>query len=190
MPEDVTTLLIAWGDGDRAALDNLISKVYDELRRVAGNYLRYERPDHSLQPTALVNEVYLSLVDWKGISWQNRAHFFAVAAQLMRRILAGHARSHLADKRGGGIYKISLDDVPSLPDRRGENLVDLIALDDALVRLAVLNPQQSQIFELRYFGGLSGKDISEVLGISPATVSRQLKLATIFLLHELDILVR
>jgi RNA polymerase sigma factor (TIGR02999 family) len=184
MPEDVTELLIAWGNGDKSALDALMPKVYKELRRLANIYIARERSDHSLQATALVNEAYIRLVKWKNTSWQSRAQFFGVAAHLIRNILVDHARSHVASKRGGGKrYSISLDNVPELSDRRN---IDLIVLDDALSKLATVDPEQSSIIELRYFGGLTGEETAEVLRFSTAKVSREEKIAKLWLLREIN----
>lgn len=165
----VTSLLVRWRDGDRAALDQLMPLVYGELRRIAQHYLRQERPDHTLQSTALVNEAYLRMVGQDLPHWQNRAHFFAVAAHLMRQILVDHARARRAAKRGGDVCRLALDDSIPFPQ---ESDLDLIALDDALKNLSDLDPQQGRIVELRFFAGLSIEDTSEVLGISPATVKR------------------
>jgi RNA polymerase sigma factor (TIGR02999 family) len=165
---NVTQLLLDWSNGDKAALDHLIEAVYGELRRLAVRYLSHERSDHTLQPTALVHEAYLQLVDQKRVNWQNRAHFFGAAARLMRRILVDHARSHQAAKRGGG-YRITLSDAVAVaqpPD------FDLIALDDALDELSSFDQQQSRVVELRYFGGLSIEETAAVLQVSPATVKR------------------
>src|SRR2546423_8207866 len=145
--EEVTQMLIDWGNGNKNALEKLMPIVYGRLRRLAANCLRQQRPNHTLQATALVHEAYMRLIDWKHISWQNRAHFFSVAAQLMRKILVDHARKHLASKRGGGMFKITFDDARNMSD--GKDL-DLIALDDALATLAAIDPQQSRIIELRY----------------------------------------
>ncbi len=169
-PEEVTELLIAWRDGDRAALDRLIPLVHDELKRLAGRYMRGERPDHTLQTSALINEAYLRLVDYKNVRWQNRAHFFAVAAQAMRRVLVDHARGRNYAKRGGGARKMSLDEAANLSAGRDE---ELIALDDALKGLAEKFPRKSQVVELRYFGGLSVEETAETLGVAPITVMRE-----------------
>ena len=169
MPKDVTQLLLEWSNGNKAALDQLMPVVYDELRHLAARYLSMERSNHTLQPTALVHEAYLQLVDESRVAWQGRAHFFGAAAQLMRRILVDHARERNAVKRGGGALKVTLNEalaVPELPD------LDLVALDRALNDLAALDPQQSKIVELRFFGGLSIEETAEVLAISPATVKR------------------
>jgi RNA polymerase sigma-70 factor, ECF subfamily len=160
---------VEWSDGDKAALDKLIPLVYDELRRMAHRYMRGERPGHSLQTSAVINEAYLRLVDFRKMRWQNRAHFFAVAAQLMRRILVDHARSKHYVKRGQGPCKVSFDE--ALVSR--EPATDMVALDDALIDLATFDPRKTQIVELRYFGGLSIEETAEVLGLSPTTVKRE-----------------
>lgn len=183
-PEGVTQLLVRWGDGDQAALDELMPLVQRELHRLAKNYLRRERVNHTLQPTALVNEAYLKLVDQNNARWQNRAQFFGVAAQLMRRILVDHARSHQAQKRGGSDQqRLSLTNVESATD--GPNL-DLLALHEALNELAEIDPQQSRIVELKFFGGLSIEETSEVLGIGHATVERDWKMARAWLRRKLS----
>jgi RNA polymerase sigma factor (TIGR02999 family) len=166
----VSELLLNWGQGDQGAREELIPLVYAELRRIARRYLWQERPDHTLQSGALVHEAYLRLVHNEPPQWQNRAHFFGVAAQLMRHILVDHARSRLAVKRGAGAPRLALDPQFGLPQKREVNLV---ALDDALSTLATLDPQQSRLIELRFFGGLSIEETAVVLGISPATVKRE-----------------
>ena len=181
-PTDVTRRLAEWSRGDQHALAELMPLVYDELRRLADSYLRRERPDHTLQPTALVHEAYLRLVD-QTVELQNRAHFFGVAAQVMRCILVDHARAHQAAKRGGGAHKLSLDEVAELAEGQA---VDLIALDDALKALAALDPQQSRVVELRYFGGLTVEEAAEVLGVSPATVKRDWTTARAWLHREIS----
>ncbi|HSE96900.1 MAG TPA: ECF-type sigma factor, partial [Blastocatellia bacterium] len=148
---EVTRLLVAWSDGDRAALDKLIPLVYEELRRLANRYMRREKPGHTLQTSALVNEAYLRLIDQRNMRWQNRAHFYAVSAQLMRRILVDHARSHARAKRGGGAMRVSLDEAAVVSQQKAE---ELIALDDALTMLADFDPRKSRLVELRFFGGL------------------------------------
>src|SRR6187549_1989990 len=168
-PQQVTKLLVDWSNGNQEALEQLTPLVYGELRRLAGRYLRRERSDHTLQSTALVHEAYLKLVDQKTVRWQNRAHFFGVAAQSIRHILVDHARGHKAAKRGAGAAKLSLDEAIGVPEKRE---VDVLALDESLERLASLDPQQGQIVELRFFGGLSIEETAEVLKISPATVKR------------------
>ena len=179
----VTGLLVAWGEGDKAALDELMPVVYDELRRLAQNYLSRERPGHTLQTTALVHEAYLRLVDQKSVNWQNRAQFFGIAAQMMRRILINHAKDRNAKKRQGYATKVSLDDAISFFKRRE---LDLMALDEALNDLAALDPQQTQIVELRFFGGLTIEEVSEVLGISPATTKREWDSAKLWLRRQLN----
>jgi len=184
LPEqpNVTELLVASHRGDPEALNKLLPLVYDELRRVAERYLRRERPDHTLQATALVHEAYLRLID-QDVPWQNRAHFFGIAAEMMRRILIDHARGMQAAKRGGGGIKLPLDEVISLSDERA---ADLIVLDEALNELAKIDPQKSRIVELRFFGGLSIEETAEVMGIGTATVVRQWKLAKAWLFHEVS----
>ena len=181
--EEVSGLLRAWSSGNRDALERLTPIVYDELHRLARSYMRRERPGHSLQATALVNEAYMRLVDYKGMQWQNRAHFFAVSAQLMRRILVDHARSHNAAKRGGLQIKLQLDDAIPCSDVKRE---EMIALDDALNRLASWDPRQSRIVELRFFGGLTEKEVGEVLGVSERTVKREWQVARAWLHGQLS----
>jgi RNA polymerase sigma factor (TIGR02999 family) len=180
---DVTQLLVDWGKGNKEALDKLIPLVYDELRRLADHYLRRERPDHTLQPTALVHEAYLRLVNQRNVDWHNRAQFFGIAAELMRRILLEHARSHHAAKRGGGEQKLSLDEAMGLSKKRE---VDLIALDDALTSLAAVDPQKSRIVELRFFGGLTIEETAKLLGVSPITVNRAWRITKAWLLREIS----
>jgi RNA polymerase sigma factor (TIGR02999 family) len=180
--ERVSKLLLNWGQGDQGAREALIPLVYDELRRLARRYLRRERRDHTLQSAALVNEAYLRLIRQEHPQWQNRAHFFGVAAQLMRHILVDHARNRAAAKRGAGAPRLTLDPDVALPQERD---VDLIALDDALNQLAALDPQQSRLVELRFFGGLSIEETSVVLGVSPATVKREWATARAWLQREM-----
>lgn len=180
---DVTRLLVDWSGGHQQAADQLIPLVYEELRRLASRYLGRERPGHTLQPTALVHEAYLQLIDQRQVRWQNRAHFFGVAATLMRRILLEHARNLHAAKRGGTVQKVSLDEASVLPQRQD---VDLLALDDALTSLTALDPQQGRIVELRFFGGLTQEEIGEVLAVSPTTVKREWRVARAWLVRELD----
>ena len=180
--ERVSKLLQNWGQGDQGAREALIPLVYDELRRLARRYLRRERPDHTLQSAALVNEAYLRLIHQDQPQWQNRAHFFGVAAQLMRHILVDHARNRAAAKRGAGAPRLTLDPDVALPQARD---VDLVALDDALNQLAALDPQQSRLVELRFFGGLSIEETSVVLGVSPATVKREWATARAWLQREM-----
>lgn len=178
---EITGLLRAWEDGDREALNRLMPIVYDELRRLARNYMRRERTNHTLQATALVNEVYLRLVDMKSVRWQDRAHFFAIAASMMRRILLDAARARAAGKRGGGELRITLQE-----DELAANQADdLIAIDDALQSLSKVDPRKAQVVELRFFGGLSIEEIAEVLRMSPQSVKRDWKLARAWLLKEL-----
>lgn len=181
--QGVTELLVAWGEGDKAALDELIPVVYDELRRLAQSYLSRERQGHTLQTTALVHEAYLRLIDQRSVNWQNRAQFFGIAAQMMRRILINHANDRNAKKRQGYANKVSLDDAVSLFEKRE---LDLVSLDEALSDLAVLDPQQTQIVELRFFGGLTIDEVSEVLGISPATTKREWDSAKLWLRRQLS----
>ena len=180
---EVTQLLHEWSQGDRAALDKLIPIVYDELRRQAANYMRRERAGQSLQTTALVHEAYLRLVDQRAVEWQNRNHFFAIAAHLMRRVLVDHARQHQAVKRGGAELKLQpLDDAEATGE--GED-IDLVALDEALERLALLDEQQSRVVELRFFSGLSVEETAEVLKVSTRTVKREWRSAKAWLRAEL-----
>jgi RNA polymerase sigma factor (TIGR02999 family) len=181
-PGDVTCLLLAWSNGNREALDDLLPVVYRELRRIAARYFRHERPDHTLQPTELVHEAYLKLIDQQRARWQNRAQFFGVAAQVMRRILVDHARTHVAAKRGGGAPPVALVDAAAPASHRG---VDVIALDQALTRLTSLYPDQGRLVELRYFAGMTIEETGEALGISPATVKRQWAVARAWLLRDL-----
>jgi RNA polymerase sigma-70 factor, ECF subfamily len=182
-PREVTQLLRAWGEGDECALERLTPLVYGELRRTAKRYMARERPCHTLQTTALVHEVYLRLVDSAWAGWQDRTHFFAVCAQLMRRILVDWARSRRAAKRGGEARPVELEKAPELGMEPG---TDLVALDDALKSLAALEPRKSQVVELRFFGGLSVEETAEVLKVSPETVMRDWKLAKSWLRRELS----
>jgi len=175
-----TELLRAWSQGDRSALDRLIPLVYEELHRLARRYMRQERPDHTLQATSLVNEAYLRLIDVNRVEWRNRAHFLALAAQMMRRILVESARSRLRQKRGGGAVHVSLD-VHELPDLKEH---DLVALNDALSGLATFDARMSQVVELRFFGGLTVDETAHVLNVSPETVNRDWKTAKAWLLRE------
>jgi RNA polymerase sigma factor (TIGR02999 family) len=183
MAQRVTELLLACGDGDLSALDQLIPLVHAELHQIAARCMARERLGHTLQPTALVNEVYLRLVDVERIRWQNRAHFLAVAARLMRRILVDFARSRRYQKRGGGGQRVAFDEALVVDVGRGH---DLLALDDALDELARVDDRQSQIVVMRFFAGLTVEEIAGVLEISPATVMRDWKLAKAWLLRELD----
>lgn len=182
-PSQVTFLLSRWRAGDREALDALVPLVYEELRRLARHYLQQERRDHTLQSTALVHEAYVRLLGQSPPEWKSRAHFFGIAAKLMRQILVDHARSHRAAKRGGNALKLTLTE--GLAGRKGKDL-DVVALDDALNNLAELSPQQSHIVELRFFSGLTIEDTSEVLGVSPATVKRSWTAARAWLFREMS----
>ena len=179
---DVSALLRAWSDGDHRALDALTPIVYAELRRLAHRYMRRERPDHSLQTTALVNEAYIRLVDYKRMQWQNRAHFFAVSSQMMRRILVDFARDRLYLKRGGGTLQVSLSEAASFADDSG---ADLVALDEALTALSEMDPRKGRVVEMRFFGGLSVEEVAEVLKVSEETVMRDWRLAKVWLLRQL-----
>ena len=179
----VTELLVRWRSGDKAALDSLLPLVYTELRRIANRYLQGERSDHTLQSTALVHEAYVRMIEQALPQWQNRAHFFAVAAQLMRQILVDHARSHRASKRGGDVYKLALEDAEEQPKVLD---FDIVALDDALKSLALMDEQQSRVVELKFFGGLSVEDTADVLGVSASTVKRDWTTARAWLFRELD----
>jgi RNA polymerase sigma factor (TIGR02999 family) len=184
-PKDVTQLLIRLTDGNTQVLDDLLPLIYGELRQLANRYLRRERSDHTLQPTALVHEAYLKLVDQKNVRWQNRAHFFGVAANMMRRILVDHARKHTADKRGGDAEVLPLEE-EILVVSSDEKSMELLALDEALENLAKIDEQKSRIVELRYFGGLSVEETAEVLGVSPITVKRQWRMAKAWLYGQIS----
>ena len=178
----VTQLLLDWGNGHKAALDKLVPVVYQELRRLAAYYMRRERPGHTLQTSALVNEAYMRLVDYSQMRWQSRAHFFAVAAQAMRRILVEHARKRHFAKRGGGAFKVSFDEAAIVSQ---EQASDLVALDDALTSLEAMDQRKARIVELRYIGGLNIEETAEVLAISPATVQREWRAAKAWLYREI-----
>ena len=182
-PKEVTQLLIAWGNGEEEALEKLVPLIYDELRRIARRYMKREPAGHTLQTTALVNEAYLRLIEQKGMKWQNRAHFFAISAQLMRRILVSMARARHANKRGGEARQVSLDEALMISEERA---AELVALDEAMNELAALDPRRSRVVELRYFGGLSVEETAEVLNISPETVMRDWKRAKAWLYTELN----
>ena len=182
-PKEITRLLVAWGDGDESALEDLTPLVYDELHRLAHRYMGHERSGHTLQTSALVNEAYVRLVDWKNVRWQSRAHFFGVSAQLMRRILVDFARSRRYAKRGGGVRALTLDEAALISDEKG---ADLVALDEALVSLSELDARQSKVVELRFFGGLSIEETAEVLKVSAGTVRRDWSLARAWLHRELS----
>ncbi len=175
-------MLLAWSAGETGAEDSLYQLVYDELKRIARQYLRKEREGHTLQPTALVHEAYLRMIDQTRVTWQNRAQFYGVAATMMRRILVNHARGLATDKRGGGIQRLSLDEANFSP---GENAADLLELDEALVRLAELDQRKSRVVELLYFGGLENKEAAEVLSVSEKTVQRDWQMARSWLYREL-----
>ena len=179
----LTELLLAWGKNDKQALEKLIPRVYSELHRLARHYMRAERRDHTLQPTALVNEVFMKLVDVNRVEWKNRAHFFGVSAQLMRRILVDSARKHRNLKRGNGDAKLSLNDTMEIPGLKQS--VDLVALDDALKTLESVDERKARVVELRFFGGLSIDETAEVLHVSPNTVMRDWKLAKAWLHREI-----
>lgn len=183
VPEHVTKLLVDWCDGDKRALGELMPLVMDQLKAQARRYLDRERTDHTLQPTALVNEAYLRLVDQSKVKWQNRTHFFAVCAQIMRRILVDHARNRRAQKRGGTGKKIDVEDLSGL---FGEKDVDLVALDDALQELAKIDERQARVVELRFFGGLAIEEAAEVIGISRATANREWAMARAWLHMQME----
>jgi len=182
-PNEITQQLIAWSNGDRAALEKLIPAVYQELRRMADRCLRGENAEHSLQPTALVHEAYLRLIDQTRVEWHNRAHFFGVAAQMMRRILIDHAKAKHRAKRGGAARKLSLEEIANYTRERAS---DLVALDEALKILAEMDERKSRIVELRYFGGLTVDETAQVLGVSDKTVMRDWNLAKAWLYQHLN----
>jgi RNA polymerase sigma factor (TIGR02999 family) len=180
--QEITVFLKAWSGGNREAADRLMQLVYKELRKLAAKYLQKQHSDHTLQPTALVHEAYMKLIDASQVDWQDRAHFFAVAAQTMRHILVDHARAATADKRGGGVQKIALDEAVSFSEKQD---IDLIALDEALQQLAEQDATQSRIIELRFFGGLTVEETAAVLKISPATVKREWAMARAWLYRQI-----
>ena len=182
-PSEITQLLSDWRNGDRTALNRLMPVVYQELRRLAGRYMGAERPGHTLQTTALVNEAYCKLLNHTQMQWQNRAHFFAIAAQVMRRLLVDHARTRRYAKRGGGARAVSLDEVALVTEARA---ADVLALDEALSRLASFDPRKGEIVELRYFGGLSVEEVAGVLALSSITIKREWLKAKAWLQRELD----
>lgn len=182
-PHDVTRLLQDWRNGDKAALEKLTPLVYDELRQLANRYLRNERKDHTLQGTALVHEAYMKMVGYTDLEWQSRAHFFGVAARIMRQILIDHARKHNADRRGGGKQNLNLEEVAVFSAERAQSLV---ALDDALESLAAFDALKGRIIELRYFGGLSIEEIGEVEAVSISTVKRHMRMAEAWLHREIN----
>lgn len=181
-PRDVTAILLSWSEGDRDAPAELMPLVHAELRRLARDYLRRERPDHTLQPTALVNEAYLRIVDQQQVSWQNRAQFFGLAAHLMRHILVDHARAHAAQKRGGLNHKLPLDEARGVTDERA---AELVKLDEALKTLAAFDERKSRVVEMRFFGGLSVEETARALGVSDKTVMRDWRIAKLWLHREL-----
>ena len=180
---DVTQLLLSWSQGDQGALEQLMPLVYGELRRLASSYLRRERSNHTLQSTALVHEAFMRLVNQQDVQWRNRAHFYAIAAQMIRRILVDYARSQHAEKRGSGAVKLALDDAMAVP-QPGD--VDLLGLNDALDRLAELDARQSRIVELRFFAGLSIEETAEVMHLSPASIKREWNTARAWLFREMS----
>jgi len=182
-PKSITQLLIEWRDGDEKALDRLMPLVYDELNRLAHRYMRRERPGHSFQTNDLVNEAYLRLVDHKGMRWQNRSHFYAVAAQAMRRILVDRARSRGSVKRGGRVELVGLEHADEVPEKQA---ADLVALDAALTDLAVIDQRKAKIVEMRYFGGMSVEETAEALDVSAVTVMRDWSTAKAWLLRSLS----
>ena len=181
---EISLILKDWSGGKRGSEEVLLSLVYDELRRIARQYLRKERADHTLQPTALVHEAYMKLIDISDVSWQDRAHFFAVASNVMRHILVDHARARHTEKRGGEAQRIALEDAVQLSDKSD---VDLLALDEAMHRLAEFDAQQSKIVELRFFGGLTIEETAHVIGVSPATVKREWTMAKAWLFNKLKV---
>ena len=183
MPKEITRLLIAWNRGDESARDKLMPLIYDELRGLARGVLRRERINHTLQPTALVHEAFLRLVDQNQVNWQNRAHFFGIAARLMRQILVNHAEARRAAKRGGSAERLSLNEIDHFV---AEKEIDLVALNEALNNLERIDPQQGQIVELRYFSGLTIEEVAEVMNISPATIKREWNTARAWLRRELS----
>jgi RNA polymerase sigma factor (TIGR02999 family) len=182
-PHEITRLLDEWGNGNQTALDKLYPLVYDELRRMAHRYMSRERKGHTLQTTALINEAYLRLVEQRNVHWENRAHFFGISAQIMRRILIDHARRYDYAKRGGGAQRVSLDEAAVVAKERAAELLDL---DEALNRLADIDPRRSRVVELRFFGGLDNEEIAWLLKISPNTVTRDWKMARAWLYRELS----
>lgn len=181
---EVTELLIRWGSGDKAVLDRLVPLLYAELHRMAARYLRRERVDHTLQPTALINEAYLRLVDSSTVTWENRVHFFGIAARVMRRILVDHARQHQAGKRGGAVEKVPID-AANEPGSKQED-VNMVALDEALTRLAEVDPEQSKLVELRYFAGLTIEEAAEAMSMSLGTAKRRWTVARAWLRREMS----
>jgi RNA polymerase sigma-70 factor, ECF subfamily len=179
--QEITQLLVAWSDGDQSALDQLAPLIHSELHRLAHHYMRRERPGHMLQTSALINEAYLRLIDWKNVRWQNRAHFFGVAAQLMRRILVDFARDRKSLKRGDDALHVSLNQAAFVVERSS----DLVALDEALTSLAEMDERKARVVEMRFFAGLSVEEVAELLKVSKETVMRDWRLAKVWLLREL-----
>jgi RNA polymerase sigma factor (TIGR02999 family) len=182
-PRDLTQLLVQWRNGDRGALDEMTPVVYDELRRLARHFLAAERSDHTLQPTALVHEAYLRLIDQHKVDWRNRAHFLAMAATMMRRILINHAQAHKAAKREGSVEMVQLDEAFGV---HTDPRIDILHLNTTLERLSELDEQQGKVVELRYFGGLTVEETAEVLGVSPATVKREWSTARLWLMQQME----
>ena len=180
--DNITTLLVAWGQGDDGALQQLIPLVHRELHQIARRCLKGERPGHTLEPTALVNEAYLRLVDVRRVSWQNRTHFLAMSARLMRRVLVDFARARQYQKRGGGVMKVSLDEAHAVSTERGQ---DLVALDEALIALSAIDERKARVIEMRFFGGLTAEETAAVLDVSRETVLRDWRLARAWLMQEL-----
>lgn len=181
--QDITRLLVAWSEGDVSALDQLAPLIHAELHRLAHNYMRGEQPGHLLQTSALINEAYIRLIDWKNVRWQNRAHFFGVAAQLMRRILVDFARERQYLKRGGGALQVSLSEAASFVAQRS---VDFVALDEALTVLGEIDPRKVKVVEMRFFAGLSVNEVATLLNVSEETVMRDWRLAKVWLLRQLQ----
>jgi RNA polymerase sigma factor (TIGR02999 family) len=183
---EITRLLRAWSDGDQDAFERVATAVYAELSRIAHGYMRHERPDQTMQATALVHEAYMRLIGLHDVGWQDRAHFFAVSAQMMRRILVDRARSRVTAKRGGAAERVPLEEVPGIPDVGSWRPSELMTLDDALTRMAEMDPRKAKVIELKFFGGLSVEEIADVLKISPQSVMRDWKLAKVWLQRELN----
>ena len=182
-PKEVTQLLLDWSDGNEAALDRLTPLVYEELHRLAHQHMKRERRDHTLQTSALVNEAYLRLIDQRNVHWQNRAHFFSIASRLMRRILVDHARAHTRAKRGGGALRVSLDEAAFVSQERAS---ELVALDEALTSLSVIDQRKCQVVELRFFGGMSVEETATALGVSPITIKRDWSTAKAWLHRAIE----
>lgn len=181
-PNDITQLLWKWSEEGSAALEDLVPLIYPELRRLARKYMKLENPGHTLQTSALINEAYLRLVGQKGVEWQNRAHFFAVAAQVMRHILIDHARKHQVVRRGGGLLRVSLDETAVASHERAS---EFVALDEALTKLAIVDARKSQIVEMKFFGGLTVDEIAELMKLSPVTIKREWRAAKVWLHFEI-----